>query len=304
MLVFALAIFVMLSAEGFWVGWASRADDCITQPGAAPPQGSHWYYHSDRANNRQCWYLAAESAKVRPQTRQAPSPVSQNPKPNARSQQSADAVPLYVSMSAKPAPAQPASVEMTVGRLGVDENESMTVSARQWSSLPAPAVANEPDLISTTRGSAADQSNETPSISPVLPPVEPLEVEPFPNSAISPTPLSAAFVAVLGFDAMVIGVAFGLLTLRKRSPSHAQSRLTCPSNAPRRGKQATSTFANTAASAGPNQMSRKRVKIPPSPSSPVADIEANLRRLLQELQRREYEPLWQGFDRTLVKSTA
>ncbi len=303
-LLFALAILMILSAEVFLAGRASRAaDDCITKPGAAPPQGSHWYYRLDHANNRQCWYLAAEGAKVRPHARQAASSVrSQSPNPSARPQTSTDDG-AYGSTPAEAVPAEATSVEMTVGQVGTDENDSMTTSSRQWSSLPASAVSNDRALVSTTHGSA-DQSNKTPLLSPVFPPSEPLVVEPRPNSATSAAPLSAVFVAVLGFAAMIVGVAFALFTLRKRSPSRTRSRLACTSSPHRRAKQAFSTFANVAASAGQTEMPRKRAKTPPAPSTPVVDIEASVRRLLQELQRREHEPRWQDFDRTLGNLTA
>jgi hypothetical protein len=44
-------------------------DDCIDAPNAQAPQGSHWYYRLDRANQRKCWYLAPKrktSQKVAP----------------------------------------------------------------------------------------------------------------------------------------------------------------------------------------------------------------------------------------------
>lgn len=38
-------------------GPAAAADDCAAKPGAPPPQGFHWYYQTDRVNNRRCWRL-------------------------------------------------------------------------------------------------------------------------------------------------------------------------------------------------------------------------------------------------------
>ena len=51
----------------------ARADDeCLAKPNAAAPQGQHWYYRIDHANNkRQCWRLAPEGLPVQksaPQT--------------------------------------------------------------------------------------------------------------------------------------------------------------------------------------------------------------------------------------------
>jgi len=39
------------------VPYAAIADDCLAAPNAASPAGSHWYYRSDHAKQRKCWYL-------------------------------------------------------------------------------------------------------------------------------------------------------------------------------------------------------------------------------------------------------
>jgi hypothetical protein len=56
----------------------SAADDCLAEPSGPTPQGQHWYYRIDHANNgRQCWYLRAETARVRNTSRQTePKPSS------------------------------------------------------------------------------------------------------------------------------------------------------------------------------------------------------------------------------------
>ena len=53
------------------LGAAPAADDCLSKPKGLAPEGSHWYYRVDRANQRQCWYLGAERAKARPQQQQS-----------------------------------------------------------------------------------------------------------------------------------------------------------------------------------------------------------------------------------------
>ncbi len=43
----------------------SAADECLAKPNGPTPQGQHWYYRIDHANNgRQCWYLRAEIGRV------------------------------------------------------------------------------------------------------------------------------------------------------------------------------------------------------------------------------------------------
>ena len=49
----------------------SAADECLTKPNGPTPQGQHWYYRIDHANNgRQCWYLRPEIARVQKTSRQ------------------------------------------------------------------------------------------------------------------------------------------------------------------------------------------------------------------------------------------
>src|SRR5512135_1827196 len=43
---------------------ALHADECNAKPDKPPPPGKHWYYRTDRATKRQCWYLGAEGASV------------------------------------------------------------------------------------------------------------------------------------------------------------------------------------------------------------------------------------------------
>jgi hypothetical protein len=52
---------------------ASRAaDECLAKPNGPTPQGQHWYYRIDHANDgRQCWYLRAEIGRVQKNPRQA-----------------------------------------------------------------------------------------------------------------------------------------------------------------------------------------------------------------------------------------
>jgi len=42
----------------------SAGDTCRSSPGAAAPQGLHWYYRVDRATKRHCWYLNSEGIHV------------------------------------------------------------------------------------------------------------------------------------------------------------------------------------------------------------------------------------------------
>jgi hypothetical protein len=50
---------------------SSAADECLAKPNGPTPQGQHWYYRIDHANDgRQCWYLRAEIGRVQKNPRQ------------------------------------------------------------------------------------------------------------------------------------------------------------------------------------------------------------------------------------------
>ena len=35
----------------------ASAADCLAAPDSSAPENSHWYYRTDRATQRKCWYL-------------------------------------------------------------------------------------------------------------------------------------------------------------------------------------------------------------------------------------------------------
>jgi hypothetical protein len=43
----------------------SATAECRTSPGPPAPQGQHWYYRVDRANNRYCWFLQPAAIQIR-----------------------------------------------------------------------------------------------------------------------------------------------------------------------------------------------------------------------------------------------
>jgi len=59
---------ILLAATG--AGGAAGAEDCLDGPNAPSPQGSHWFYHLDRATHRKCWYLG-EAKRRRPASARA-----------------------------------------------------------------------------------------------------------------------------------------------------------------------------------------------------------------------------------------
>ena len=82
----SIALVFTLFAAGVGIGSVpaniARADDCLTAPNSTTPQGSHWYYRMDWANQRKCWYLRApgeasqqRAPRVRPDAASAVQPT-------------------------------------------------------------------------------------------------------------------------------------------------------------------------------------------------------------------------------------
>src|SRR6516164_4262155 len=56
-----LAVFASFLAGA---GTARAGDDCITEPKNQPPQGTHWYYHTDSVTHRKCWHQRADGLAI------------------------------------------------------------------------------------------------------------------------------------------------------------------------------------------------------------------------------------------------
>lgn len=57
------ALLALLALAATSASRATRAEDCLAGPNAQAPQGSHWYYHFDRATHRKCWYIGPQHAQ-------------------------------------------------------------------------------------------------------------------------------------------------------------------------------------------------------------------------------------------------
>ncbi len=63
-------------------GNVAFADDCLTAPTSPAPPSGHWYYRTDRTQQRKCWHLQTENAQSEDRavqtTREAPAKPSQS----------------------------------------------------------------------------------------------------------------------------------------------------------------------------------------------------------------------------------
>jgi hypothetical protein len=151
---------------------APAAGECLSGPNRVAPDGSHWYYRIDRANNnRKCWYLAPENEKARASARHRvpdPPPAKAEPgeaaapaapQPIAAGEAAAPATPQPVASAAaaEPAPASPATSWPDPALAG------FTVVTPAENPAPEP-LASEPD----TSSASAVADSAPPEAAPAI----------------------------------------------------------------------------------------------------------------------------------------
>jgi hypothetical protein len=85
---------------------AHAAAACNAAPKSPPPQGSHWYYRSDRALGRKCWYLAAAGQKLVPSRAAAPARAEPATPPVAEASAEQLTRPAGLRLTEPPSPEQ------------------------------------------------------------------------------------------------------------------------------------------------------------------------------------------------------
>lgn len=76
MLASVMFAFVLIAGLVLQSTHSAGAEECIAKPNAPAPQGEHWYYRIDHANNRQCWRLGPEGLRVQKSAPQIEKPVA------------------------------------------------------------------------------------------------------------------------------------------------------------------------------------------------------------------------------------
>ncbi len=121
-------------------GETAAPDTCLSAPNGETPAGSHWRYHIDHVNKRNCWYLRLEDGSVSQAVPQnsttAPSPPAKPSVADARAE---------FRPQDKPVANPPASVAATPAGSGASEATSTNTSiwnaapsvATRWPSVPA-----------------------------------------------------------------------------------------------------------------------------------------------------------------------
>jgi len=173
--------FVAIASLSVQSTHAMAADECLTKPNSPAPQGEHWYYRIDHANNRQCWRLGPEGLRV------------QKSAPHTEKR----AAPIVAAQPAAPAPAQrlestgaaAARAEATRAEAMSDANPATAAAPSPWPEsprmpdLPSSVPAQQPEPIQGVQTASAAgavplaensaTANEPPTPAPVEEPSQP-----------------------------------------------------------------------------------------------------------------------------------
>jgi hypothetical protein len=297
-----LAMLVAVTALTVRTGHAEpAADGCITEPNSEPPQGSHWYYRTDRAANRRCWYLGPEGAKVL----QAQSPKrlpsagsSSQPTPESSAQASkqnglvADASTPWLALPklADATDHEPASMSDNIAdkHATTDSEDEMPVPT----AIDLAAAERAPQAAEAERPSKAVAAERPPEPAPGRAAVSAAAEEPL---SIRPEQILAVAAAVLALVAIIfrtIYKLFAVRTLQRRRNLRDQGR--SAATAARSGKPLWPALSTVAAGrpaavvrdpfAPPRYLGVALEPIDPGDAS--HDLEEDLRRLLHNSHRK------------------
>src|SRR6516225_7257163 len=152
----AVATIFVVTVQG-----SRAADECLEKPNAPSPQGSHWYYRTDRTTNRQCWYLGSERGKVAPLARQDTAPVRPSSKMSAPSVQTLVQATAVETATAEVIP-EAAPVKITSDEGNTSEATSTVTLSKFWAGMPTPPISSDRGSVSVRDSYAGEQSATAP----------------------------------------------------------------------------------------------------------------------------------------------
>jgi hypothetical protein len=232
---FVSAIFVNIFA-GLLLATAAHgepaaADGCLSVPWGDAPAGSHWRYHIDHVNKRNCWYLRQDGGGLSQASPQSPKQAQQNTIPPAPPSPPAKPSVADARAELRPqagrednAPADPpAGAAGNPANIAVNQASSANASvwnataavATRWPEMPAAAMAK-------TAATTAANDAAAPSIDPakaVLPSI------PFANLSLSVRPQTFWILIAAVIGAVAFAGLAALVSRRGRSRRRLRRRV-------------------------------------------------------------------------------
>jgi hypothetical protein len=148
----------------------ARADDCLTAPNSPAPQGSHWYYRSDRATQRKCWYVRAPGQPAQQVATTGPAaPLHSRPAWSGAPSPHVSAAPSVNAVRPIPAPTdktvQQSAQEETASTPEVPAPQASTLAETSPQAAAPPAVT-WPDASVAVAPVKAQETVEVPTAAP------------------------------------------------------------------------------------------------------------------------------------------
>jgi hypothetical protein len=170
----------------------AHAEECLGKPNAPAAQGQHWYYNTDRATKRKCWFLAEQgrkaatkAARVAPARKPSAAPpnVPAEPELRATTQDVVDTkTEVAPSQASAGEPAAAAGTSVWQEALAAPTIDQPNASVLLGSASPATTGAS-PEPLRAAIDEAADAARVWPAPAP----------EPAP--ALEPPPAPVALAA-------------------------------------------------------------------------------------------------------------
>jgi hypothetical protein len=214
---------------------ARAADECQAAPKGSAPQGSRWYYRTDRTTQRKCWFLSEPGAKASPSAAALATPsmrlpperpkrqpdattgVEQGTKPNELDAKAYAVTPLGAETSGDATSGQATSRE---DRSAADQLVASALLERAQTLM---SVAQSDGAAKTSADEKTSADDEMPSVWPVLARAEVAETDEAPSSPIR---LASLLVFLAGVLASAI---FAVRAILKRSTRVRVDRAVYPS---------------------------------------------------------------------------
>jgi hypothetical protein len=230
----ASALIGLSAALGTQQTQAAPASECLSAPNGASPNGQHWYYHLDRANNRKCWYLRAidatrsgdspvdAKAQAEPPKSVAQAPGSSAVSDPARRRAASAGGTAYTSAAAAPlesdAPDLPRSAEPRTMTAAAEDNQPSAAPDPTVPQQPAPQLSQADAALGGTTdaqtGSAAGAAVSSEKKETLREDIQSLEPAVRGTSSVGRI-LETAIVITAGGVAALLSV-FILLVVRRR----------------------------------------------------------------------------------------
>ena len=248
------------------------AGECKTKPDSLAPTGSHWYYRINRTDQRRCWYLGPEGAKVRSQTIEGATRASSPSRTPAREK-------TPETTRATPAQMQPA--QTTAAEVG-------STAAVPDLAAPSSNLPETPDL--SARETATMSNSDMPESEPTttreeMPLIWPVLTEAEHAGLQDPARETAPMPVFLVGALMVLLCAGAIFKLARRKTQSYRRGRRVVSSRPRRlhpGQKMRANMSETAARS--NDFARRPVseaRQRPSFVDPAHDNKASLRKIMQ-----------------------